>query len=270
MLPNIQDAVENSLERRTVENGIMTINVLEGKLAAMKDSMVDEMKEVYIEHGGGGNGNNNNVDSGDTTAFDGCPDISKEVGMPVGTPRVIKYIAFPFDRKFYHVPVDYSFCTKEVTPKVGWRLWMRGNTGYTDCDGNHRAILPYRKIRPSRVPTSIQNRKLVTAWRPLFCVMEKGLDIANVSVSNDINAITEDIIAETYRIGMDHVRSVASYIWEKEGSGSGIETHSIGYWSKMVGAAAVKWYGNDADKLRLELDKKRLWNKVTAVYEKYN
>ena len=96
----------------------------------------------------------------------------------------------------------------------------------------------------------------MTGWRPLFCMMEKGLQNANVSIPNDVAAITEAVIAQTYKVGMDYIKSVASYIWEKRREGTIIEAHSIGYWCKMIGAATVKRRGTELDKRKLESDKR--------------
>ena len=47
------------------------------------------------------------------------------------------------------------------------------------------------------------------------------------------------------------IKTVASYIWTKN-SQKVIDSYSIGYWCKLVGAAAIKRNGTDTDKEMLE------------------
>ena len=153
-----------------------------------------------------------------------------------------------------------------IAPSVGWRLWLCGNSAYTSSDGKTRPILPYRKIRPSRVPTRKQNRKLVTSWRPLFCMMEKGLEKKEYDIPTDVTLITDDMITESYRVGMDYVKTVASYIWIKKNQ-IVIDSYAIGYWCKMVGAAEIKKNGSDSDKDMLELEERESGRKKRQKYK---
>lgn len=46
MIPNLANTVESTIERRSVENGFMTIKVLEDRLFSLKHDVVHEMTEI--------------------------------------------------------------------------------------------------------------------------------------------------------------------------------------------------------------------------------
>jgi hypothetical protein len=251
LVPNVADAVETALEQRNVESGIMTINVLEDRLFSLRRDVVKEVSDIMVKQGshyaitantcrtGGNSGAINN----ESTPLE---DVIKDTGM-TGS---IKYCPFAYDGKFWHVPKDYSFSSKLVTPVLGWRLWLCGNSGFTDQQGRVRPILPYRKIRPSRIPKGAA-RQLVTAWRPLFFMMEQGLVDAGISIPSDVAQISDGFLDDTYVKGVQYVKSRASYIWDMQTT-SAVESLSISYWSKLVSPSEIKKRGNESDKSKLE------------------
>ena len=260
LLPDVAKAIESSIEKRQVESGVMTIKVLEDRLFELKNDTVKELKIAFNTSSRIGT---SLVEACDNSTAVVGEDIAKEVGMG----GKIVYFAFAFDGKFWHTPKDYSFCTKMVTAPCGWRLWLKGNSAYTISDGKKaRAILPYRKIRPSRVQNAVARRKLIAGWRPIFMLMEKGLAEAKVQIPNDIESISEEFLESTYKTGMAHVKSRASYIWETQDVI--VDAYSIATWSKMIGGGEVRKRGLESDKTLLHQDKRDGGRQTRRRYNK--
>ena len=85
-------------------------------------------------------------------------------------------------------------------------------------------------------------------------LMEKGLAEAKVQIPNDIESISEEFLESTYKTGMAHVKSRASYIWETQDVI--VDAYSIATWSKMIGGGEVRKRGLESDKTLLHQDKR--------------
>ena len=96
----------------------------------------------------------------------------------------------------------------------------------------------------------IMEKKLKNEWQPIFLLMEEVLNIPD-----KIADITTKFIEESYDNGLLHLKSRASYIWEKPHSR--LETWSISTWSRSVRFSSIQKYGNNNDRNRLPAATKR-------------
>jgi len=90
------------------------------------------------------------------------------------------------------------------------------------------------------LPTSV-SIPFKNCWRPILQLMESapGIDITRGMT------MTDELISSYYQIGLNHVKSKASYIWEKMTSH---ESWSISSWSKHIKHSSIEKWGSENDK----------------------
>ena len=80
------------------------------------------------------------------------------------------YEHFMFDGKFWHLPKSFSF-PERSTLTNGWKLWLVGMKGHYQ-----KPIRPFRLLEPKFIQNKKLKNQLKLHWRPIFSMMEEGLD----------------------------------------------------------------------------------------------
>jgi hypothetical protein len=88
--------------------------------------------------------------------------------------------------------------------------------------------------------------KLKLEWRPIMMMMESAPGLVIPEDASEINAA---FLADSYKRGLEHVKTRASYIWSLQKSN--INNWSIGEWCKHIKHSHILKHGSDEDKAHL-------------------
>lgn len=128
---------------------------------------------------------------------------------------------------------------------VGWKLWLQGMPGNRAVGENGsmetRAIKPFRLFVPGRLPKKIADT-FKLHWRPLFAMMEEGLE--------DIpESPTAEEIDELFDQATEYLKTRVGFIWENT------RLHptnwTISTWAKNVKRSVIIAKGTAQDKANL-------------------
>jgi hypothetical protein len=111
--------------------------------------------------------------------------------------------------------------------------------------GEATPIRPFRLLQPKMLEPQLAN-KLKLEWRPILRMMECTPGLV---IPSDASQITAEIVSNSYKRGLEHIKSQASYIWSLPKSN--ISNWSIGEWCKHTKRSHIMKYGTDEDKAKL-------------------
>jgi hypothetical protein len=151
---------------------------------------------------------------------------------------------FSYSGKFWDVPEDFEF-PKGLKRNVGWKLWLQGMPGHSAVGENDeitaRPIKPFRSFVPGRLPKKIADT-FKLHWRPLFTMMEEGLD----GIPQNPSAETID---DLYEQATEHLKTRVGFVFESDRLNP--KNWTISTWSKNVKRSMIMAKGTEQDKANL-------------------
>ena len=221
----LKEVVKKAIEENDIEAGNITMPSITKKLDEGFEDIMSRLTEALDERLGP-------QPPADSSA-------ATEEAVAPGTLKLYSY-----SNRFYHVPQDWVFPSK---PKLAnaWDLWLLGQPALKSTDGTPTPIRPYRMLQPKMLQQSLAN-KLKLEWRPIMIMMEGAPGLV---IPDDASEINSAFLTDSYKRGLEHVKSRASYIWSLQKSN--INGWSIGEWCKHIKRSHILKHGNDEDKAHL-------------------
>ena len=115
-------------------------------------------------------------------------------------------------------------------------------------------VRPVRKMRPPFLPSMKLKNDLKTQWTPVFSMMEKGIADMGVPQNSYGPWSSPARVTELYSMGVEYLKSRASYIWLMPKSRP--ESWAISQWSKKLSRSEIEKNGNASDLEKLPAPKK--------------
>ena len=228
------EIVSEKLEEIAADNGNVTRNSVE----MMFQSQFSSFKEK-LESGIKKSVRDSIVESGLSVRSNS--NRSNETNDHAATTRSNdSFTLFNYSNRFFHVPEDFIF-PEEVKRKRAWRFWLLG----MDFKGSS-SIRPFRKLKPSMLPTKELKVQYNNEWKPILSKMEK---VPGLIIPNDLQEISNAFLDHSFSQASDYLKTnVCSFIWTK---GLNHETWTIGTWSTKTLPNQIRKYGSDQDKASL-------------------
>ena len=225
-------SIFDALENRALENGTITRNHIFEVLEEFRNKISDDVgRQIQILRDEG---------------IGHHPRDTAQGGQAVvGTSAAQQGTLFSFQGKFWDVPEDFLF-PAGLKRDAGWRLWLLGMPAFMMRGENgeleQRAIKPFRKLIPSRLPKKIANAYKLH-WRPVYKMMEQGLTqpVPQSCTVDEVNSLFEQ--------GTTYMKTRVSYIFDNS------KFHHIEWtlatWSHYIGRSQIMKHGTENDKLNL-------------------
>ena len=116
--------------------------------------------------------------------------------------------------KMYDAPKTFTL-PRGIKLFSGWCLWVKGDTGAVSQDDTGDMtvvpIKPFRSFTSASVPKSTHDA-YKSSWMPMFKLMEEGDGVDIPSDTKNLNSLE---LKRLYDLGMEHVKKVASYVFDK-------------------------------------------------------
>jgi hypothetical protein len=223
----VRQSIFDAMEERATENGQITrtqiVTILDEFRKGVSDDVSNQIKNLQAHGIGVPPAPANNQQANSTQA---------------GT-------LFWHSGKFWDVPEDFEF-PKGLKRNVGWKLWLQGMPGHNMIDesGNItvRPIKPFRAFVPGRLPKKIADTYKLH-WRPLFQIMEEGLD--DIPPMNPSTEISEAL----YNQATLHLQTRVGFIFENKKFNQ--NNWAISTWAKHVKRSMIVSKGTAQDKANL-------------------
>ena len=107
-------------------------------------------------------------------------------------------------------------------------------------------IRPFRKLKPSMLPSKELKTQYNNEWKPIMLKMEGTPDL---HIPKDVQEISNAFIENSYAQATNHLKQhICSYIWTK---GYNHEAWTIGTWSTKTLPNQIRKHGSEEDKSSL-------------------
>lgn len=145
---------------------------------------------------------------------------------------------------YWHVPKNFSF-PSDISRANAFRMWLVGMPDYEYEENGKRIcapIRPFRKFERAMLPTTNNVRsQFVKAWKPLFHLMELGVELPACTDTLGADEVNE--LFDTAALGLDHR---VSYI--RSNPKLKPNKWNISTWAKYTGRSYILKYGSAEDK----------------------
>ena len=228
MTSDINASVKEAIDEATFNNGQISADRLSllldnysDKMMTLVDSRLQQMSGVLT---GGA------ADTTETGNLDLSPTLPNRT--------------YCWGGKLYDVPKTFML-PRGLKLFSGWCLWVTGDAGAIsqDKDGKTKKtpIKPFRLFTCASVPKSIYN-SFKSSWMPIFKLMEEG---DGVDIPSDSQNMTSRELKHLYDLGIEHVKKVASYIFDKYDKKN--SDWNVSTWSTKVRRNAILKNGSQSD-----------------------
>ena len=224
LFDTLRDAAKEAIETAALQSGQITTTHLNEKISEIKeyfDQQIEELKRLGMVQAQGASG----ASGAATTDMNssGC---------------------YEYDGKEWDVPEGFTL-PANMKRRAAWNLWLYGDPGRMSAvngEMKNTPIKPFRLLKPSKLPKEVAS-SYRSSWRPILNLMTSA---PGMNIPSNISELTADTCNQLYDVGTNHIRSVASYIFE-----SGEPNWSLSTWSLRVRRASINKRGNDEDRRHL-------------------
>ena len=222
----IVKAVVEAIDRKQWESGQLSTVQLRSMLSEFKQEILNDAKARYHEM-------RNSIQELVRNDSNISTEVAQQYPLICGS-------LFSYNGRFYDVPANFKF-PKRIKLREALQFWLLGQSISADGSSN---IKPFRKIKPSMLPTKQMQDTFRIHWKALFSFLETVTDIvpdANTLSAEQINTIYEKFVAV--------LKDRVSYCFI-EGKKPDIQW-SISTWANKTRRSSILKYGTPHDKAKL-------------------